>query len=184
MRKLTPVELAERRSAKIEIKQRNKIPIYGMLDNVRSLNNVGSIFRTADGAGIRKLYLCGITGSPPREEIRKTSLGAEESMDWEYRKNAVDVLQKLKSENIHIIVLEHTDCSVHYKRAHYTFPACLIVGHEHKGVSQEIIDLADVAIEIPMYGVKQSLNVAVAFGIAMYELIDQCQNYAVQQGNS
>jgi tRNA G18 (ribose-2'-O)-methylase SpoU len=173
MRKLTQEELLNLRPTKEDIQQRKKRPIFGLIDNVRSLHNVGSIFRTADGAGVSKLYLCGITGSPPREEIRKTSLGAEESVEWQYHKSALDMVSQLKSEGVQIIVLEHTDSSVHFKQAKYKYPACLVVGHEHRGISDGIVEKADLAIEIPMYGIKQSLNVSVAFGLAIYELAHQ-----------
>ncbi len=145
-------------------------PIYGLIENVRSLHNVGSMFRTADGAGISKLYLTGITGCPPREQIRKTSLGAEESVAWEYCASSGEIVDKLKSEGVAIITLEHTDQSIDYFRADFQFPACLVVGHEHRGVSEELLRKADLAIEIPMRGIKQSLNVSVAFGIAAYQL--------------
>jgi tRNA G18 (ribose-2'-O)-methylase SpoU len=145
-------------------------PIRVILDNVRSLYNVGSIFRTSDAAGVEKIYLCGITGIPPRAEIHKAALGAERVVPWEYSKNSVELISRLKNEGFHIVALEHTDGRQFYHVAHYTFPLCLVVGHEITGISDEVIALADQAIEIPMAGIKQSLNVAVAYGIAIYEI--------------
>lgn len=152
-------------------------PICVLLDNVRSLYNVGSIFRTSDAAGIEKLYLCGITGQPPRAEIHKAALGAELSVRFEYVQNPVEIIRKLKSERYQIVVLEHTDASLSYDQAKFQFPICLVVGHEISGVSDEVVALADLAIQIPMHGIKQSLNVSVAYGIAIFEIIKQCQHF-------
>ncbi len=144
-----------------------------LLDNVRSLYNVGSIFRTSDAAGVEKIYLCGITGKPPRAEIHKAALGAEKSVPWEYFENPAGIVQQLKRDGFKIVVLEHTDQPRLYHEVNYEFPICLVVGHEITGVSDEVVALADLAIEIPMFGIKQSLNVAVAYGIAVYEIIKQ-----------
>ena len=171
MRKLTFEELIASRPNLEQARQLPRYPIYGVVDNVRSLHNVGSIFRTADGAGIQKLYLCGITGTPPKNEIHKTALGAEENVAWEYREHAIDAVKELKQNGVQIVVLEHTDCSDPFQDVEYIFPTCLVVGHEHHGVSEELVALADLAIEIPMYGLKGSLNVSVAFGIAVYEMV-------------
>ena len=156
-------------------------PIYGLIENVRSLHNVGSIFRTADGAGISKLYLTGITGCPPREQIRKTSLGAEETVPWSYEKDAAGVIKRLKKKGYQIVALEHTSSSSHYGEADYRFPLCLIVGNEYHGMQDHLVEMADLAVEIPMLGVKQSLNVSVAFGIALYEIL---QKYQQNQNNA
>ncbi len=144
--------------------------VYILLNNIRSLHNVGSIFRTSDGAGVKKLFLCGQTGYPPREEIAKTALGAEEIVPWEYYIDPIDCIKKLKKEGIQIVALEQTSKSIDYKKLKPKYPICLVVGHEIDGVSKEILELCDEAIEIPMHGEKQSLNVSVAFGIAIYEL--------------
>ena len=117
------------------------------------------------------MYLCGISGKPPRTEIRKTSLGAEEAVEWEYQKDILDVIQKVRNSGYKIIVLEHTTKSIDFQKASFTFPLCLVVGHEHHGVSEKVVELADMAIDIPMHGIKQSLNVSVAFGIAVYEMV-------------
>jgi tRNA G18 (ribose-2'-O)-methylase SpoU len=120
---------------------------------------------------IEKLYLCGYTPHPPKKEILKTALGATESVSWEYVKDAKGIITKLKSQGIGICALELTDTSKkYYKISNNDFPLCLLIGNEITGVSQELIDLCDFSIEIPQYGIKQSLNVAVAYGIAIFEL--------------
>ena len=171
LRKLNYEEIVAQARNLEAVKNLTKRPIIGIVDNVRSLHNVGAIFRTADGAGLEKLYLCGITGTPPRSEIRKTSLGAEDAIEWEYQKDALDVIQKLVNNDYKIVVLEHTTNSMDFQQVEYEFPLCLVVGHEHYGVSDKVVEAADLAIEIPMHGIKQSLNVAVAFGVAVYEML-------------
>ena len=147
-----------------------KRKIYVLLNNIRSLHNVGSIFRTSDGAGVKKLFLCGQTGYPPREEITKTAIGAEEVVPWEYWIDAKECIKKLKKRKIQLVALEQTDKSIDYKKFRPKYPVCLVVGHEIEGVDQNILDLCDTAIQIPMHGKKQSLNVSVAFGVVVYEL--------------
>jgi len=175
MKKISYLDLITTSPLRDEIKHRPRRPIRILLDNVRSLYNVGSIFRTSDAAGVEKIYLGGITGKPPRAEIHKAALGAENSVPWEYFQNPVEIIQNLKATGHRIVILEHTDQSQHYHKINYEFPLCLVVGHEITGVSDEVVALADLAIEIPMFGIKQSLNVAVAYGIAVYEIVKQCQ---------
>lgn len=172
IRKLSYEEIQRHRPDPQESLAKARRPISVILDNIRSLHNVGAIFRTSDGAFIEKLYLCGITGVPPRNEIRKTSLGAEETVPWEYNSEAANVIRQLRSRGYQIVALEHTDQSHHYRRAPLRFPLCLIIGHEYNGIQDHLVQMADLAIEIPMSGVKQSLNVSVAFGIAIYEIVD------------
>lgn len=155
------------------VKTQKKFPIVVILENIRSLYNVGSIFRTSDGAFIEKLYLTGYTGYPPRKEIDKTALGSVESVDWEQNDDPVAVAKQLKENGYTIIALEHTDKSRHYTEFNYTYPLCLVVGNEVDGVSEELIKECDFAIEIPMYGVKQSLNVSVAYGITIYHIMQE-----------
>lgn len=174
MKKIAYLDLNNASPSTDTIKQQPRRPIRVLLDNVRSLYNVGSIFRTSDAAGIEKIYLCGITGRPPRAEIHKAALGAEQSVPWEYFENPVEIIHQLKDEGQRIIILEHTDQPQLYHQVNYKFPLCLVVGHEITGVSDEVVALADMAIEIPMFGIKQSLNVAVAYGIAVYEIIGHC----------
>jgi tRNA G18 (ribose-2'-O)-methylase SpoU len=174
MKKIAYLDLINTSPSLDEIKHRTRRPIKVLLDNVRSLYNVGSIFRTSDAAGVEKIFLCGITGRPPRAEIHKAALGAEHSVPWEYYENQVKIIKKLKTTGHRIVILEHTDQPLLYHKVRYEFPLCLVVGHEVSGVSDEVVALADMAIEIPMFGVKRSLNVAVAYGIAIYEIVKQC----------
>ncbi|NOY79360.1 MAG: RNA methyltransferase [Calditrichaeota bacterium] len=173
MRKLTFEEIKSARPTLEEIEREGRFPISAVAENIRSLFNVGSIFRTSDAVRVKKLYLTGFTGQPPRNEISKTALGAEQSVPWEYRRNTPELLQRLKSEGQSLVVLEHTDASRDFRRVEYSFPLVLVVGNEVEGVSDEVVGLADLAIEIPMFGVKQSLNVSVAYGIAVYEILHQ-----------
>jgi len=171
MRKLSHDEVAQHRFTPEELSRQPRMPIYALLDNVRSLYNVGSIFRTSDGARIGKLFLCGYTPHPPRKEIDKTALGATASVPWEYRKEPLSVLQELKTHGVRICVVEHTDQSIpYYAIRKEDFPLCIVVGNELTGVSSQIIEATDLAIDIPMFGMKQSLNVAVAYGIVVFEL--------------
>ncbi len=148
------------------------LPVTLLLDDIRSLYNVGSIFRTADGAGISKILLCGYTPRPPRKEIEKTALGATATVPWDFYKNPLDAIAKLKTEGVRICVLERTDESrPHTSLTSDDFPVCIVAGNEITGVSERIIGKADVALEIPMRGFKQSLNVAVAVGVALYECV-------------
>jgi tRNA G18 (ribose-2'-O)-methylase SpoU len=146
-------------------------PIYGLLDNVRSLWNVGSIFRTSDAVGVRKLYLCGMTGYPPRPEITKTALGADKTVPWEYGKDAAKIALRLKDLGVRIVALETSGKAVPFDEFPYSFPLCLVVGHEVDGISNPLLSLADNTVAIPMFGEKTSLNVAVAYGIATYEVL-------------
>jgi tRNA G18 (ribose-2'-O)-methylase SpoU len=147
--------------------------VCALLENIRSLYNVGAMFRTADGALLQKLYLCGYTGYPPRREIDKTSLGSVESVPWEYDPDPCSAARRLKAEGYHLCALEHTDASVPFDAAVSSFPLCFVVGNEVEGVSGELLSMCDSAVEIPMHGVKQSLNVAVAFGIIAYHLVGE-----------
>ncbi len=171
MKKLSHDEISKNRSTLETIHKVEKLPVYVVLNSIRSAYNVGSIFRTSDGAMIEKLFLCGYTPHPPKKEVLKTALGSHESVAWEYVKDPKSVILSLKEKGIKICALELTDKSfAHYKLTKQEFPLCLIVGNEITGVSQELIDLCDFSIEIPQYGIKQSLNVAVAYGIAVFDL--------------
>ncbi len=172
MRKLTHDELLARSVPPSEAHLRERAPVAGMLDNIRSLYNVGSMFRTSDGAFIQRLYLCGYTPAPPRPEIAKTSLGATESVPWSHFPDPLLAIADAKSRGMTLCVLEHTTNSVPvYTLTKNVFPLCLVVGNELTGVSPAIIEQADLAVDIPMYGVKQSLNAAVAYGVALFELM-------------
>lgn len=141
-----------------------------VLDNIRSLHNVGAIFRTADGAGVDQLYLCGITATPPRPEIRKAALGAEEFVQWEHAASTSQVLAQLRDQGYQLVALETGPGSVNFKRAALRLPLALVIGNEYHGMPADILKTCDQLISIPMFGRKDSLNVAVAFGIVAYEI--------------
>lgn len=169
MKKLKLEELG--RISVDEFKQAAKIPVCVVLDNVRSLHNVGSAFRTCDAFKIQKIYLSGITGTPPHREIEKTALGATSSVDWQYEEKTSDVLRSLKEQGYIVIAIEQTSES----RSLETFMPqhnkkyCLVFGNEVHGVSDDAIALADTAIEIPQAGTKHSLNISVCLGIVAWE---------------
>ena len=149
---------------------------YVICDNIRSLYNIGSIFRTADGAGVDKIFLCGISGTPPNHKIEKVSLGAEKTVPWEHHWQTWRVVEKLKKEGFCIIALENGKNIINnynyrkFKLPRYKRGIALIVGNEVSGISSKILTRCDKAIYIPMHGQKKSLNVAVAFGVAAYEI--------------
>lgn len=170
MKKLKLEELG--RLSVDEFKGADKLPICLVLDNIRSLHNVGSAFRTADAFRIEKIYLTGITGTPPHREIHKTALGATESVEWEYAEKTEDVLARLKTTGHKIVAIEQTTES---KALHKFVPTvnekiALVFGNEVNGVSDEAIALADAALEIPQHGTKHSLNVSVCLGIVVWEM--------------
>ena len=150
----------------------SKPKIYLILNNVRSMENVGSIFRTCDAAGVTKLILTGITPRPPRKEIDKTALGAVDTVEWESEDNLEFTISNLKKQGFKIVALEQDSRSIPYTEFESdNVSVALIVGSETEGVQKEILDLCDTIIEIPMHGEKNSLNVSVATGIALYQLI-------------
>jgi 23S rRNA (guanosine2251-2'-O)-methyltransferase len=172
MRKLTHEEVGGKRISLDEAQNIKRHPIYVMCDNIRSIYNVGSIFRTSDAALIEKLYLTGYTPYPPRAEIEKVALGATNSVPWEYIKDPMDAVAEIKSKGIKIAPLEITENSRSYTDIKpQDFPLCLVLGNELTGVANQIIEQADFSIEIPQYGFKHSMNVSVAYGIAVFELI-------------
>ena len=169
MKKLKLEELG--RISVDEFKDAEKIPVCIVLDNVRSLHNVGSAFRTADAFRIEKIYLTGITGTPPHREIQKSALGATESVAWEYVESPAKAIQDLKNQHYQIVIIEQTTES----KALNSFtpqPAakyCLVFGNEVNGVSEEVIAQGDLALEIPQIGTKHSLNISVCLGIVCWE---------------
>ncbi|MBX2989763.1 MAG: RNA methyltransferase [Bacteroidetes bacterium] len=184
MRRLTHDEISQQRVPLELIRQSPRLPIFAMLDNIRSLYNVGSIFRTSEGALVQKLFLSGYTPHPPRKEIEKTALGSTETVPWEHHRTAEACLTAIRQTGARICVLEHTTKSIpYYEVTKKEFPICLVVGNEITGVSQNVIAAADLAIEIPMFGMKQSLNAAVAYGIALFELV-RIWNVSNQSGIS
>ena len=172
MRKLSYEEIFSTRPKIDELEKQERFPLYCLVENVRSLYNVGSIFRTSDAVKLQKLYLTGYTGYPPRREIDKTALGSTESVPWQHFKNTDSALHELKTLDIKLVALEHTSESVPYNEFEYDFPLCLMLGNEVDGLSEETIEQADYSVEIPMFGLKQSLNVSVAYGVVMFHIIN------------
>ncbi|HIG32872.1 MAG TPA: TrmH family RNA methyltransferase [Flavobacteriales bacterium] len=169
MRKLKNNEL-ERINIE-EFKRATKTPVTIILDNVRSAINVGSIFRTSDAFLIEKIILCGITAIPPDKEIRKTALGATDSVKWEFFENTINAVSKLKAEGYHIIGIEQTDKSTMLNDISLPKKSiAIIMGNEVNGVAQEVINMCNEAIEVPQFGTKHSLNISVATGIVIWEL--------------
>ncbi len=171
MRKLTYEEILSEKPTEAVLNRLPKHKIIVILDNIRSTYNVGSIFRTCDSSGINELLLCGYTPHPPRKDLEKTALGALNTVKWQYFKNTSDAINYAKSINFKVVAVELTD-----KKRLYTdikkeeFPLAIVLGNELTGIDDEIISQCDDAIEIPMYGIKHSLNVSVATGIVLYEL--------------
>ena len=155
--------------------KKNLKPLVSLvLHNIRSAYNVGSIFRTADGAGVSKIYLCGITSNPNDEpKISKTALGAEKTVTWEYCKQTWRLLDKLKKEGVEVVALEQDKKAVDYRKFKPKRPVALVLGNEVGGLSPTILRAADAIMEIPMRGKKESLNVSVAAGVALYEITNQ-----------
>lgn len=154
-----------------EFKTAEKIPVCILLDNVRSLHNVGSAFRTADAFRVEKIYLTGITGVPPHREIEKSALGATSSVAWEYSESATRAVEKLKAEGYQIVIIEQTTASVALQEAAIDLEKryCLVFGNEVDGVSEEVIQQGTIALEIPQTGTKHSLNISVCLGIVSWE---------------
>ncbi len=153
-----------------EIRGRPRLPIFGLLDSIRSVWNVGSMFRTADAVNLGGLYLCGVTATPPRPDMEKTALGATETVPWDYWEDPVPLLERLRSDGVQVVALEQTPHAADYLAFPYRFPVCFVVGHEVRGVSPAVLEAVDAAVEIPMAGAKRSLNVAVSFGVLAFEL--------------
>ena len=170
-RKLKNSELG-RKSAS-DFKKAEKTPLIIVLDNIRSLHNVGSVFRTADAFLVKKIYLCGITAQPPHRDIHKTALGATDTVEWEYVESTVDLIEKLKEAGVRTLVLEQTEQTtmLHNLEWNSEVPVALIFGNEVEGVQQDVIDVCDDVIEIPQFGTKHSFNVSVSAGIVLWELV-------------
>lgn len=173
MRKLANSEL-ERKTVE-DFKQADKTPIIIILDDIRSLHNIGSVFRTADAFLIEKIYLCGITAIPPNKEIHKTALGATETVSWEYAKDVLEVIQNLKHENISVLAIEQVENSIFLQNfsPEENKKYALVFGNEVKGVFQEAVAICDGVIEIPQLGTKHSLNISVSAGIVVWDLFQK-----------
>lgn len=173
MRKLENSEL-ERKSVE-DFKQSDKTPIILILDDIRSLHNIGSVFRTADAFLIEKIYLCGITATPPNKEIHKTALGATETVTWEHHKNVLEVIENLKSEDVLVYAIEQVENAIFLNnfQPDNSKKHALVFGNEVYGVSQEAVKLCDGTIEIPQLGTKHSLNISVSAGIVVWDLFQK-----------
>ncbi|MHB9056285.1 MAG: RNA methyltransferase [Paludibacteraceae bacterium] len=169
MRKLKITEL--NRLTKEEFKQAEKTPLIVVLDNVRSLYNVGSVFRTSDAFLVKSVYLCGITSTPPHTEIHKTALGAENSVDWRYFEDALQAVEELKNEGYMVFSIEQTEGSISLEELNLDADKkyAVILGNEVKGVQQTVVNASNASIEIPQFGTKHSLNVSVTAGIIIWE---------------
>ncbi len=172
-RKLKNSEL-ERKSVS-EFKEAEKTPIIIILDNIRSLNNIGSVFRTADAFLVQKIYLCGITAQPPHREIQKTALGATDAVNWEYVEDTVTLLRKLKKQGVQLCSIEQAEdavmLDVFTPEKNKTY--AVIFGNEVKGVQQEVVSESDTVIEIPQFGTKHSLNISVSCGVVVWDLFSK-----------
>ncbi len=171
-RKLKNSELG--RISAIEYKAQRKTPLIIILDNIRSLNNIGSVFRTADAFLVEKIYLCGITATPPHKDIQKTALGATDSVDWEYAENTSEVIKKLKEQGVHIASVEQAEEAV--SLTHFqveTKKYALVFGNEVKGVQQDVVSESDTVIEIPQFGTKHSLNISVSVGVVVWDIFSK-----------
>ncbi|MGL5732185.1 MAG: RNA methyltransferase [Bacteroidales bacterium] len=169
MRKLKITEM--NRISKDEFKDANKLPLAIVLDNVRSLNNIGSVFRSSDAYRVDRIYLCGITATPPNAEIHKTALGAEDSVEWVYVENTLDALKDLKNEGYVICSIEQCEGSTMLNtfQPDKSKKYAVIFGNEVKGVQQDVVSNSDVCLELPQYGTKHSLNVSVTAGIVIWD---------------
>ncbi len=177
MRKLGVEELG--RKSVEGFRESEKIPVMVVLDNVRSMHNVGSIFRTSDAFLVEKIWLCGYTPQPPHRDINKTALGATETVAWSYVKDPIEVINHLKSNNYRIIAVEQTEGSTLLQNVYFKQGTriCIILGNEVEGVQDEVLKLCDEAIEIPQFGTKHSLNVSVAAGIVLYRVAELLNAY-------
>ncbi len=184
MRKRKNSELG--RKSISEFKDSGKLPLILVLDNVRSLNNIGSVFRTADAFLVESIYLCGITATPPHRDIQKTALGATESVAWEYVKETDQVIGDLKKRGIKIISIEQVEGSVSLQdfRLENGRKYALVFGHEIHGVQQSVVDMSDACIEIPQFGTKHSFNISVSTGIVLWEFyckLEEAKKRAIQE---
>ncbi len=170
MRKLKNSEL-ERLNVE-EFKKVAKIPLIVILDNIRSLNNIGSVFRTSDAFLIEKIYLCGITARPPHKEIHKTALGATDSVDWEYEKDTLLLIKRLQEKKIKVIAIEQAVNSIKLQnfKVNNNQKYAVIFGNEVKGVQQEVVSASDQCVEIPQFGTKHSLNISVSCGVVLWDI--------------
>ena len=155
-----------------QYKAAEKTPLIIILDNIRSLNNIGSVFRTADAFLVKKIYLCGITAQPPHKDIQKTALGATDSVEWEYVEDVMEVVSNLKNEGVFVASIEQAELAVNLNdfSVQKELTYALIFGNEVKGVQQKVVSASDAVIEIPQFGTKHSLNISVSAGVVVWDL--------------
>lgn len=173
MRKLKNSELD--RLTNKEFKEAEKTPLIVVLDNIRSLNNIGSVFRTSDAFLIEKIYLCGITAKPPHKDIHKTALGATETVAWEYAKDALELVKNLQKEGVVVVSIEQADNSIELQNfiPEKSKKLAVVFGNEVKGVQQKVVSASDFCVEIPQYGTKHSLNISVSCGVVLWDLFNK-----------
>ncbi len=168
-RKLKNSEL--NRLSVLEYKAAAKTPIIVVLDNIRSLNNIGSVFRSADAFRIQKIYLCGITATPPHKDIQKTALGATDSVPWEHITNTIDLIDKLNADGVYTVAIEQAEQAQELQNFKMpSQPLAVVFGNEVKGVTQEVVDACQAVVEIPQIGTKHSLNISVSTGVVLWDL--------------
>ncbi|GAA3646805.1 RNA methyltransferase [Flavivirga jejuensis] len=176
MRKLKNSELD--RLSVDDFKSVQKTPLIIVLDNIRSLNNIGSVFRTSDAFLIEKIYLCGITATPPHKDIHKTALGSTDTVDWEHIENTMDLIERLKTENVKVCSIEQAENTTMLNdfipKPNTTY--ALVFGNEVKGVAQDVVSASDTVIEIPQFGTKHSLNISVSCGVVVWDLFSKLNN--------
>jgi len=187
LKKLSTRELVSQKPTLEDFKKQKRNPIYVILNNIRSLQNVGLIFRLSDALLVEKLYLCGTTGYPPikndtrrpgviehaQHKIEKTAIKTIDYLPWEFCENTVEVIKKLKKNGVQIIALEQTDKSKDYRKIDWKFPTALVLGHEREGIEDEVLKLADQVTEIPVFGMGNSLNVATSLAIVGYHILEK-----------
>lgn len=175
MRKLRNSELG--RISIDEFKETNKTPLVVVLDNIRSCNNIGSVFRTSDALLVEKILLCGITSTPPNKEIHKTALDAEKSVDWQYFEHTEDAVKDLQENGFTVYAIEQVEGSISLPDFNPTANSkiAIVLGNEVKGVKQSVVNMVDGSIEIPQYGTKHSFNVSVSAGIVLWDLFQKMQ---------
>jgi tRNA G18 (ribose-2'-O)-methylase SpoU len=175
-RQLTKDEIRTGKVSREEFHKVKRNPIYLVLDGLKSSHNVGTIIRLSDAILVEKVFICGDGPLPPSKKVRKGSLGAERWVDWERHEDALETVSELKRKGVFIVTAEIATTSMDYRKVNHQFPLCLVLGREDKGVNQEIIELSDSVVHIPMYGMVNSLNVAMVAAVILYDLNDKLES--------
>lgn len=178
MRKLKNSELD--RLSVDEFKNTKKTPLIIVLDNIRSLNNIGSVFRTSDAFLVEKIYLCGITATPPHKDIHKTALGSTDTVAWEYVENTIDLIEQLKSDNVIVASIEQAENATMLNdfKPETNKTYALVFGNEVKGVTQNVVSASDIILEIPQFGTKHSLNISVSCGVVVWDVFAKIKSFS------